>query len=113
MDAARRAAARRAASAPERAEAEASADAVPAPVGHAAPDAAIEQTADEPAAPEVADDAPPAEPATVSGIEPGTLVVIESLSFAGRIYEPGQPLPPTFPADVAERRIADGSVARM
>lgn len=59
-------------------------------------------------------DAPSAEPAeTVTGLAPGTLVAIESITFASRVYEPGQPLPPTFPADVAERRIADGSVARM
>lgn len=45
-------------------------------------------------------------------LQAGDLVVLESLTFAGRIFEPGEILPPTFPADVAEIRIADGSVAR-
>jgi len=90
MAAARRAAARRASHAPEAADAE---KPLTTPTEAEAP---VEQ-ADE----------------TVSGVAPGTLVVIESLIYAGRVYEPGQPLPPTFPADVAERRIADGSIARM
>lgn len=61
---------------------------------------------------DIAQAAPEPELESAAPVKAGTLVALVSLIYSGRIYEAGEPLPDTFPADTAEALIASGEAAR-